>query len=206
MEQTGRLESWNDERGFGFIAPQGGGERIFVHINCLTRIATRPRVGDVVQFELGPGRGGRPAARRARIAGANPVIPTRRGEPVRPRPFGGREMRRLLLATLLTAVLLAGIGVAGLPALLGWAYLLLGAASLLAYGIDKRSAETDRWRVSEARLHRLDLGFGIIGGLAGQAVFGHKTAKRGFAATTSFIAMLHLAGLLLASAWRLGWV
>lgn len=205
MQQTGRLESWNDARGFGFIAPQGGGERVFVHINSLTRIATRPRVGDVVHFDIGPGRDGRPAARRARIAGANPVIPTRRGLPTQPRPFGGREMRRLLLAALLTGVMVAGIVVAGLPALLGWAYLCMGAASLIAYGVDKRSAETDRWRVSEASLHRLDLGFGIIGGLVGQAAFGHKTAKRGFAGTTNVIALLHLAGLLLAAAWQMGW-
>lgn len=205
MQQQGRLESWNDERGFGFIAPQGGGERVFVHIKSLTRIATRPRVGDIVHFELGPGRDGRPAARRARIAGANPLIPTRRGLPTQARPFGARELSRLLLAALLTALMMAGITVAGLPDLLGWTYLFMGLASLVVYGIDKRCAETDRWRVPEANLLTLDLCFGIIGGLVGQAAFAHKTAKPDFAGRTYVIVIVHLVGLSLASAWRLGW-
>ncbi len=29
----GKITSWNDEKGFGFIRPSGGGKQVFIHIN-----------------------------------------------------------------------------------------------------------------------------------------------------------------------------
>jgi cold shock CspA family protein len=34
MRQQGRLSEWNDARGFGFVQPNGGGDRCFVHIRA----------------------------------------------------------------------------------------------------------------------------------------------------------------------------
>ena len=34
MRIKGILRSWNDERGFGFIAPIQGGQEVFVHIKA----------------------------------------------------------------------------------------------------------------------------------------------------------------------------
>lgn len=31
MADTGTVHSWDDARGFGFIAPDRGGDRVFVH-------------------------------------------------------------------------------------------------------------------------------------------------------------------------------
>ena len=45
------------------------------------------------------------------------------------------------------------------------------------YGIDKRQAQQDGWRVPEAVLHGLALTGGVIGAWAGRYVFGHKTQK-----------------------------
>ena len=48
------------------------------------------------------------------------------------------------------------------------------------YGIDKRQARHDGWRVPEAVLHGLALIGGVIGAWAGRAVFRHKTQKPAF--------------------------
>jgi uncharacterized membrane protein YsdA (DUF1294 family) len=45
------------------------------------------------------------------------------------------------------------------------------------YGIDKRQAQQDGWRVPEAVLHALALIGGVAGAWAGRAVFRHKTQK-----------------------------
>ncbi|MFT7776117.1 excalibur calcium-binding domain-containing protein [Roseateles sp.] len=59
MRSTGILRSWNDERGFGFIAPTQGGAELFVHVSAPPRDGSRPVVGETLSFELGRGRDGR---------------------------------------------------------------------------------------------------------------------------------------------------
>jgi uncharacterized membrane protein YsdA (DUF1294 family) len=64
----------------------------------------------------------------------------------------------------------------GLQPLLAW----MAGWSLPAfamYGIDKRQAQSDGWRVPEAVLHCLALVGGVVGAWAGRAVFHHKTQK-----------------------------
>ena len=62
MPLTGSLRSWNDERGFGFIAPAGGGPEVFVHVSAFPRDGSRPTIGEKLAFEIGRGRDGRPQA------------------------------------------------------------------------------------------------------------------------------------------------
>lgn len=64
MPQTGTLRSWNDDRGFGFIAPRDGGRELFVHISAFPRDGSRPAVGETLTFEPGPGKEGKPQAIR----------------------------------------------------------------------------------------------------------------------------------------------
>ena len=49
----GRLTEWNDERGFGFITPLGGGEHVFVHLSAFARSDRRPEVDDLVHYATG---------------------------------------------------------------------------------------------------------------------------------------------------------
>jgi cold shock CspA family protein len=52
MRFAGVLKSWQDERGFGFIAPEQGGQEIFVHIKACRFRGARPQVGQSVTFEV----------------------------------------------------------------------------------------------------------------------------------------------------------
>ena len=52
MSLSGTLRSWNDERGFGFIAPTNGGREVFVHISAFPRDGSRPTIGEKLTFEL----------------------------------------------------------------------------------------------------------------------------------------------------------
>lgn len=52
MRYAGKITEWNDERGFGFIVPHGGGDRAFMHISELTPRSHRPAVGDLVTYAV----------------------------------------------------------------------------------------------------------------------------------------------------------
>jgi uncharacterized membrane protein YsdA (DUF1294 family) len=72
----------------------------------------------------------------------------------------------------------------------------------LAYGLDKRRAAADRWRISEATLQWLAFLGGWPGGVLGQRMFRHKTQKLPFQFTFWLIVSLHVP-LVLISLWSM---
>jgi cold shock CspA family protein len=52
MRIDGTLAKWNDDRGFGFIAPAQGGPEIFVHVSTFPRDGQRPKVGERLSIEI----------------------------------------------------------------------------------------------------------------------------------------------------------
>ncbi|KAF0182467.1 MAG: cold-shock protein [Hyphomonadaceae bacterium] len=61
---TGVVKWFNPDKGFGFIAPDGGGADVFVHISAVERSGlTSLREGQAVSFEVQTDpRKGKPAA------------------------------------------------------------------------------------------------------------------------------------------------
>jgi len=67
--QKGVLFTWKDEKGFGFILPEKGGENIFIHINEFGKISRRPKVGDIIYYHLKTTQKGKYSAYNAIIEG-----------------------------------------------------------------------------------------------------------------------------------------
>jgi cold shock CspA family protein len=59
MPLTGTLRSWNDDRGFGFIAPTQGGPEVFVHASAFPQDGSRPTIGEKLTYEIERGRDGK---------------------------------------------------------------------------------------------------------------------------------------------------
>ncbi|WP_442865893.1 cold-shock protein [Aeromonas sp. QDB11] len=52
MRFQGKISEWNDDKGYGFVEPNGGGERTFIHIKSFKSRARRPANGDLVIYEV----------------------------------------------------------------------------------------------------------------------------------------------------------
>jgi CspA family cold shock protein len=52
---TGTVKFFNDDKGFGFITPENGGQDVFVHVSALQRGGWLSE-GDKVSFEVGQDR------------------------------------------------------------------------------------------------------------------------------------------------------
>lgn len=111
MRFEGKLDKWNDDRGFGFITPTRGGEPVFVHISAFPRDGGRPQPGEALTFEVEPAGDGKKRATKVERPGAAP----RPRAPAALRDTGPRsprrsEARRTFARTAITALLLAGLG------------------------------------------------------------------------------------------------
>ncbi|MEO7072419.1 MAG: cold shock domain-containing protein [Rhodanobacter sp.] len=85
MRTHGTLTRWNDDRGFGFIAPALGSDEVFVHVSAFPRDGVRPRVGELISFDLETHEGKRRAVRVMRPGSQLPAHASRRASTVRPR-------------------------------------------------------------------------------------------------------------------------
>ena len=64
-KSTGEVKNWNDEKGFGFIVPDSGGDNLFAHrTDLVCNPGDRPALsrGLKVAYEVGTGSDGRPRA------------------------------------------------------------------------------------------------------------------------------------------------
>ena len=198
MRIKGKIASWNDEKGYGFITPLGGGDRTFIHINAFANRASRPMVGDVVTYSVSADARGRLRAEEATIAGVSRSL-----KPRQPSGFFSR-----LLASAFLLVVAGAVWVSAIPMPILLVYLLVSFATFAAYALDKRAAEKGNWRTSEGTLHLLALAGGWPGALIAQGRLRHKTRKQPFRAVFWATVVLNCAALAWlftpegANAWR----
>lgn len=170
MRYQGKITDWKDDQGFGFITPNGGGQRVFVHIKSFSNRQQRPVGNEIVTYELRLDAKGRPQANSVALLGRD-----------RPSANPSGQGNVTLLLTVAFLAFVGGSASAGkLPIAVAWFYLAASLAAFAAYALDKSAAKNDQWRTKESTLHLFALAGGWPGALAAQRLLRHKSRKQSF--------------------------
>lgn len=174
----GKIRTWSDDKGFGFIEPMLGGKQVFIHIKALRSRQRRPEVGDVVTYELSADRQGRPCAVKAVIAGDNSPA---RSQPKRKstRNASGNS-RPLLIGLVFLGLVAASVALGKLPLLVLLIYIGTSLLTYLLYYLDKSAARSGSGRTRESTLHLMSLLGGWPGAWLAQQRLRHKSSKQPF--------------------------
>lgn len=171
MKYKGKITRWNDDKGFGFVEPNGGGDLVFVHIKAFVGKPRRPADGDSVVYEKKQQKDGR--FRAVNIHYASETQP--------PRQITGHSRQLGRTVTWLFGgflILATFTGRLQLEILAG--YVVVSLITFLAYAWDKSAARNQRWRTRESSLHLLALCGGWPGAFYAQNRLRHKFKKAPF--------------------------
>jgi uncharacterized membrane protein YsdA (DUF1294 family)/cold shock CspA family protein len=181
MRFQGKITTWKDDQGFGFITPNGGGPLVFVHIKSLSSQRRRPSGSEIVTYELTTNGKGQPRAEN--VAFVRDRISIRRSL----EPGAGS----LWVAAAFLAFVAASVLAGKLPPLVFGLYLGASAVTYLVYAFDKSAARNNRWRTRESTLHMLSLVGGWPGALLAQNLLRHKSRNGAFRITFWFTVVLN---------------
>lgn len=172
MRYQGRITQWQDQRGYGFITPNDGGKRVFLHVRAFKPKQKRPLGNEKVSYERTVDSAGRPTANAVQFVceTGTKTMPTDKL----------RAPWQVGVCVLFFAALIVAALTHALPTGHLWLYVLTSGLAFAAYGIDKKAARTGRWRTRESTLHLLAVAGGWPGALVAQHRFRHKSAKPSF--------------------------
>ena len=170
MRYLGRITDWNDDKGFGFVTPNGGGDRAFVHVKAFERQGRRPVSGDLIAYAVQRDAKGRLNATAVRFGAMR----------AKREPTPRRDLPRKAIASLAVAVLLAGWLLHKLPVEVVFVYVVMSGIAIFMYAFDKSAAQRGRRRTPESNLHAVALFGGWPGALLAQDLFRHKSSKAEF--------------------------
>lgn len=170
MRYQGKVTSWKDGQGFGFVTPNGGGQKAFVHIKAFSDSSHRPIDGHIITYELAKDEKGRYCAKNIRYAG-EPAISS---IPIKSSSLGTKFTILFCLVFALSAL------IGRLPLEIIWLYLTASTVTFIVYAIDKSAAQNNSWRTKESTLHLISLAGGWPGAFIAQKTLRHKSKKEEF--------------------------
>ena len=172
----GKISGWNDDKGFGFIEPMLGGQRVFIHIKAFANRQRRPANGAVVTYALASDPQGRPCATHAVLAGDK----TRNKNSHKRSGARAGSSGALLASLVFFGVLATSVTLGKLPPLLLLLCAGMSLVTYLAYYFDKSAARSGQWRTQESSLHLMALLGGWPGAWLAQQRLRHKSRKQSF--------------------------
>ena len=170
MRNTGKIRSWNEQKGFGFIRPSDGGKELFLHVSALRNRSRVPRIGQAVTYAMASDKQGRACAAQARL----PV------DRLRSSNINRGAIGAIFVAAAFMCLVASLVFAKLLPTLILWGYLAVSLVTFLAYALDKKAARNGTWRTSEGTLHWLSLAGGWPGAFIAQQTLRHKSRKQSF--------------------------
>lgn len=191
MRYQGKLTRWNDDKGYGFVTPNGGGDKAFVHITAFASKRRRPVEGDVITYSVARDSRNRLRAEAVKYPGQPTATRTSN--------HGAPQYAAVTVLIVLFSCVVVALAVVGkVPFLTPFVFAIVSGITFIVYGFDKSAAMNGRWRTQEATLHLLSALGGWPGALVAQQMFRHKSRK------TEFQAKFWLT--VLATCGALGWL
>ena len=187
MRLTGKIINWHADKAFGFITPNGGGDKIFIHKNALTNRNRSPKINDIVSFSVVKDNQGRYCADQATFAGEK--VRNKHKEQVTP-PIAKLS---IYLPVLFFVVLTVSYFLHYLPQKILFIYFGLSIITFFAYAFDKSKAQRGQWRTQESTLHLLALLGGWPGAAIAQQLLRHKSKKTEFRVVFWFTVVVNTA-------------
>ena len=170
MQQKGKITNWNDDKGFGFITPIGGGKQIFIHVKAFKNRSIRPEVNQIVSYDVSKDKSGRICANNASRLGDKKPKKTNKSS----------STLSIIIVFVFSIFLVYSILATKMPALVLAIYFIVSLLTFVMYSVDKSAAQNGDWRTSESTLHFLSLAGGWPGALIAQQKLRHKSKKQPF--------------------------
>lgn len=171
MRFQGRITNWNDDKGFGFVEPNGGGNRSFVHIKSFNKHSKRPVNGDLIVYAQVKEKNGKYKAVNIDFVNNH-------------KKHKHRLQKSSSLGTIILFAFFVLLGITVLSKLIPvevvYLYIAASIIAFVVYALDKSAAKNDRRRTPESQLHLLSVIGGWPGAFFAQNQLRHKSSKKQF--------------------------
>jgi len=188
MRYQGKISGLKDDQGFGFVSPNVGGQKAFVHIKAFFQHSYRPVDGDLITYELAKDEKSRYYAKNIQFVAESSTSSEYYKPSLIPTYFAILFLVLLFLLTLNNQA----------PLNLFVVYFCISAITFIIYAKDKLASKNNSQRTPENTLHLLSFVGGWPGAIFSQKILHHKSKNEAFQTTfwmTVFLNFLAIAWL-----------